>query len=73
MKTKIPRYKIVSADGLGRGSKLIDLQDGKEIAQISKVILRADADDLWRAEVTLIGVAVDVALADRSAIVEVEQ
>lgn len=73
MTTIFPRYKVVSADGLGLGSKLIDLQDGKEIAQVSKIVLRAHADDLWRAEVTLVGVSIDVALLDRSAITELKQ
>jgi hypothetical protein len=66
---KFPRYKIVSGPGgRGMGSKLIDLEDGKEIAQITKIMLTAEANDLWRATVTLIGVEVEVEVESRDEI-----
>jgi|SRR6516164_9844231 hypothetical protein len=61
---KIPRYKVISEDGLGRGTKVIDLETGVAIPQISRIELRASAGEIWTARIDLVGVAVDVNVGD---------
>ena len=59
-----PRYKVVSTDGFAQGTKIIDLETGEPIKGVTKIVLRGDCGDVWRAEVHLIGVAVDVSVMD---------
>lgn len=60
--TKLPRYKVVCKNGIANGSKLIDMVTGEPVANITGITLKADAGGIWRAEVVIVGVAVDVNL-----------
>lgn len=67
MNTYKPRYKVVSTDGHAQGTKIIDLETGEPIKGVTKIVLRADCNDVWRAEVHLIGVSLDVSTFDSEA------
>lgn len=58
------KYRVVSEDGIACGSKIIDLSTGEPLKNVTAISLRACADDIWRADVSFVGVAVDVAVLE---------
>lgn len=57
-----PTYKIVGGPR-SAGTKIIDSLTGHELRGVNKLTLIADASDksgLWRAEIVLLGVEVDI-------------
>lgn len=58
----MPTYRIVGGP-LSRGTKIIDTATGLELRGVTKVTLIADAADeshLWRAEIVLADIEVDI-------------
>lgn len=64
---KMPRYKIVSDGAKTQGTKVIDLETGAELEGVTGIRLSASVNDLWRAEIDLVGVAVEVSVAEKAA------
>ena len=57
--TKIPQYRIVNETGISQGTKIIDVDTGEAIKNVRLATLTFDADDIVRATIELVGVAVD--------------
>lgn len=59
-----PTYKIVGGPR-SRGTKIVDSLTGHELRGVNKLTLTCDASDpcgLWRAEIVLLGVEVDITI-----------
>jgi hypothetical protein len=57
-----PRFRVVSDSGVATGTKIIDLVTGQAIPNVNKIVLTAEVNNAWKAEVHLVGVAVDVSV-----------
>ena len=69
--TKIPQYRIINDTGVSCGTKIVDVDTGEPIKNVRLVTLTFDADDIVRATVELVGVAVDARVnLDACSIVE---
>lgn len=69
---KMPRYKIVSDGAKTQGTKVIDLETGAELEGVTGIRLSACINDLWRAEIDLVGVAIEIEVSKDATVLEKE-
>ena len=69
--TKFAQYRIVNDTGISVGTRIVDVDTGEPIKNVRLVTLTFDADDIVRATVEIVGVAVDARVnLDACAVVE---
>ena len=62
---KFPRYKVIgSPDGMGHGSKIIDLETGLPLGGVARITVTMIPNDASRALVELVGVVAEVPLLE---------
>jgi hypothetical protein len=56
----------ITSDGTGRGTRIVDLETGKEMRDVKRLAIRLDAgEDIAFAEITILSIAKIDVLAER--------